>query len=286
MALYFVSSLNPIAAGEGPDTHTVAVVVTTATRPWLCTYPDRTACHCSRNLRTDAHQATCGNLQQRGIGDIDVFTVSEYTALSPWRRLVYRLYRNPLVLLGVGPIYLFVIKHRLPLGLIRRHPRMLIGVMGTNLGIALVLTALGLGFGFRELLVVEGPIIVLSSAAGVWLFYVQHQFEQTYWRTESDWDFHEAAVMSSSYYDLPQPLRWLSGNIGLHHIHHLSLRVPNYHLARCLADIPALRTLNRIRLRDSFACLRLSLWDENAQRMISFRSLRRRSREAASPAAG
>ncbi len=220
------------------------------------------------------HHATCGNLQKRGIGDIELLTVSEYQAL-PWpKRLAYRLYRNPLVLLVVGPVYVFVVKYRLPLDLIRRYPRLLISVMITNLVIAGILVGLGIAFGFLDLLLVQGPIVLFSSAAGVWLFYVQHQFAQTYWRRGTDWDFQQAAVLSSSYYDLPQPLRWLSGNIGIHHLHHLSSRIPNYRLAACLAEIPALQTLNRITLSDSLSCFRLALWDEGTQRLISFKASR------------
>jgi len=227
------------------------------------------------------HHATCGNLQKRGIGDVSVLTVAEYTALSGWKRLAYRIYRAPAVMLGIGPIFLFVMKYRLPLDLIRRHPKLLISVTGTNLAIAGVLTGLGLSFGFVDLLLVQGPVVLLSGIAGVWLFYVQHQFEYTYWQKQDSWDLHEASVMSSSFYDLPQPLRWFSGNIGIHHIHHLSCRIPNYRLAACLADIPALQTLNRIGLRDSLSCLRLALWDESAQRLISFKCLRRAQSAAA-----
>ncbi len=226
----------------------------------------------------NTHHTTSGNLGTRGIGDLRLLTVAEYTALPAWKRLAYRIYRNPAALLGIGPIYLFVFKYRLPVDLLLREPKALISVMGTNLAIAGVLTALGMSFGFVDVLMVQAPIIVLTGIAGVWLFYVQHQFEHTHWRRERGWDIHEASVMASSFYDLPQPLRWFSGNIGIHHIHHLSCRIPNYRLGACLAEIPALRTLNRIGLRDGFSCLRLALWDEDSQRLISFKRLRDRAR--------
>ncbi len=224
------------------------------------------------------HHATCGNLEKRGIGDIDVLTVAEYTALPAWKRLAYRIYRMPAVIFGIGPTLIFVIKFRLPLDLIRRDPKLLVSIMGTNLGIFAAVMGMGFAVGFVNALMVVVPVVLLSSTAGVWLFYIQHQFERTYWQNQDDWSFQEASVMASSYYDLPQPLRWFSGNIGIHHIHHLCCRIPNYRLGACLAEIPALKTLNRIGLRDSLACLRLALWDENAQRLISFRSLRRQAR--------
>ncbi|MGB0749638.1 MAG: fatty acid desaturase [Magnetospiraceae bacterium] len=220
------------------------------------------------------HHTTCGNLEQRGIGDVSVLTVAEYNALSPWERLRYRLYRHPFVLFVIGPLYVFVLKYRLPLDLVGRQPRLLYSVMGTNAAIIGLFTALGLMFGFTNLLLVHFPVVMLSSAIGVWLFYIQHQFERTYWRAGSTWDFHDAAIQASSYYVLPQPLRWLSGDIGMHHIHHLACRIPSYHLAGCLEEMPELAAVNRIGLRDSLKCTRLALWDDSRQELISFSALR------------
>ena len=220
------------------------------------------------------HHATCGNLEKRGIGDVTVYTVAEYRALPFWGRMAYRFYRMPLTILGIGPIYLFFVKYRLPLDLIRKHPSLLVSVMITNLGIAGALTGLGLAFGFVDVLMVHLPIALMSSAAGVWLFYVQHQFEDAHWRHQEQWHFAEASAMASSYYDLPQPLRWFSGDIGIHHIHHLFCRIPNYRLRDCLDAIPALKTLNRISFWQSLSCFRLALWDETQNRLISFKALR------------
>lgn len=223
------------------------------------------------------HHATSGNLNKRGIGDVSVLTVREYLALPRLRRLAYRVYRHPLTLLGIGPVYVFVIKYRLPIDLLRLHRGALTSVMLTNVAVGGLMLGLSLWLGFTEALMIQAPIILLSSAAGVWLFYVQHQFENTYWRRDDDWNFHEAAVHGSSFYDLPQPLRWLTADIGIHHIHHLSSRIPNYRLHECLANNPELRNVSRITLRDSLACLRLALWDEQAGRLVPFRAVAHRT---------
>lgn len=223
------------------------------------------------------HHATSGNLDKRGIGDVYVLTVREYLALPRWKRFAYRIYRHPIAFLGVGPLYLFIVKYRLPLDLLRRHRDTLASVMLTNAAICALLVGLVLWLGLAKALMVEAPIVLLSSMAGVWLFYVQHQFAGTYWRRDGDWSFHDAAIHGSSYYDLPQPLRWLTADIGIHHIHHLSSRIPNYRLQECLADNVALRKVSRITLRDSLRCLRLALWDEEAGRLVGFSALRRSS---------
>ena len=206
---------------------------------------------------------------------MSVLTVREYLALSRWRRLAYRIYRHPITLFVIGPPYVFVIKYRLPIDLLRRQRGVLTSVMVTNVAICALMSGLVLWLGFTEALMVQAPIILLSTMAGVWLFYVQHQYEHAYWRRNDDWDFHESAVRGSSYYDLPQPLRWLTADIGIHHIHHLSSRIPNYRLRECLDANAELRAVGRITLRDSYACLRLALWDEAAGRLVRFNTLPR-----------
>jgi omega-6 fatty acid desaturase (delta-12 desaturase) len=230
------------------------------------------------------HHATSGDLDGRGIGDIEMLTVREYLALSRLKRLVYRAYRHPLTVLGIGPTYLFVIKFRLPLDLLRRNPgqrrKVFASVMLTNLAITALLIGLGLWLGFVEMLMLQAPIVLLSSTAGVWLFYVQHQFEHVYWRRGDDWDFHDAAVAGSSFYDLPQPLRWLTADIGSHHVHHLSSRIPNYRVRECLTHLPELPGVTRLTLRDSLKCPRLALYDEAAGRMVGFAGLHGRASKA------
>lgn len=225
----------------------------------------------------NVHHATSGNLDKRGIGDITMLTVREYLDLPLGRRLAYRVYRHPLTILGIGPVYLFVIKFRLPLDLLRRNAQqrleVLASVLLTNMAIAALFVGLGLWIGFVDVLMLQAPIVLLSSAAGVWLFYVQHQFEHAYWRRGDDWGFRQAAVGGSSFYDLPQPLRWITADIGIHHLHHLSSRIPNYRLRDCLRHLPELPGVSRLTLRDSLKCLRLALYDEAAGRMVRFAEL-------------
>jgi acyl-lipid omega-6 desaturase (Delta-12 desaturase) len=221
------------------------------------------------------HHATSGNLDRRGVGDIDTLTVREYLALSRCRRLGYRLYRHPMVLFGVGPTYLFILRQRLPLGLPPGGGAWF-STMATNAAIALVVVAVMWWVGVGPFLLVHLPITMLGGAAGVWLFYVQHQFEHTTWSEDRDWSFPTAALYGSSHYDLPAVLRWFTANIGVHHVHHLCSRIPFYRLPLALRDHPELANVGRLTLSQSFACVRLVLWDETARRLITFRELRNR----------
>jgi acyl-lipid omega-6 desaturase (Delta-12 desaturase) len=188
--------------------------------------------------RTHAtHHATAGNLDRRGLGDIVTLTVEEYLALNWRRRLRYRLYRNPLVMFGLGPTYLFLLQHRAPLGLMGEGWKPWLSTMSTNLGAAAVIALLMWLIGPAPFLLIHGPIFVLAATIGVWLFYVQHQFENTRWAHEAQWSLPEAALHGSSYYDLPMVLRWFSANIGVHHVHHLSSRIRSIACAKCCATI-------------------------------------------------
>ena len=225
--------------------------------------------------RTHAvHHATSGNLDRRGVGDISTLTVREYLALSRWRRLVYRLYRHPLVLFGIGPIYLFILKHRLPLDMPLRSG-VWRNLFATNAGIVALIAVLAVLVGPLALLKLHLPIVLLAASAGIWLFHVQHQFEESYWQRDPTWSFHQAALQGSSYYRLPRLLQWFTASIGLHHIHHLCSRIPNYRLQQCLDENPELHQVRRLTLLQSLQCARLSLWSEEAGRMIRFSDLRR-----------
>lgn len=217
------------------------------------------------------HHAGSGNLDRRGIGDIDTITVREYQALKPLSRLRYRLYRHPAVMFGLGPAYLFMLRHRLPIGAMKDGVMPWLSTQSTNLGIVLASIALIYTVGFGSFLAVQLPLVIGGASLGVWLFYVQHQFEATYWEQEPDWSHPDAALHGSSYYDLPKPLMWLTGNIGVHHVHHLSSRIPMHRLPQVLRDYPQLKTIGRLTLRQSLKCVRLTLWDENAKRLVSFR---------------
>src|SRR6202030_1651267 len=181
--------------------------------------------------RTHAiHHSTSGNLDRRGIGDIDTLTVHEYLALCRWRRLCYRVYRHPIIMFGLGPAFLFIVQHRVPFGLMRAGCQPWLSAMVTNVAIAVLVAAMIWLVGVVPFLLVHLPIMLLAASVGVWLFYVQHQFEHTYWTHNEDWNLQDAALRGSSYYDLPGVLRWFTANIGVHHVHHLCSRIPFYRL--------------------------------------------------------
>ncbi len=221
------------------------------------------------------HHAHSGDLDKRGFGDIDTLTLQEYFARSSWGRLAYRVYRNPLILLGVGAVFHFVVFHRFPWNVPRNWKQAWTSVWKTNLALAAVVTVFVLTIGPTDFLLVHGPIALFTCAAGVWLFYVQHQFENTYWRRTQNWNYFDAALQGSSHLVLPRPLQWLTANIGIHHVHHLSVRIPNYRLEEAMAAVPELRNATRVTLLDSFRLLGLALWDEAGERLVGFREAKR-----------
>jgi omega-6 fatty acid desaturase (delta-12 desaturase) len=217
------------------------------------------------------HHATIGNLDRRGIGDINTLTVRQYQSRSYWGRLSYRLYRHPIVMFVLGPAHLFVLQHRFPFGYMRKGWGPWISTMGTNGVILAVIAILISLIGLKAFLLVHLPIVLLAASVGVWLFYVQHQFEDTSWERAPSWNLQEAALRGSSHYDLPCFLRWFTANIGMHHVHHLCSQIPYYRLPRAFRDHPELKHVSRLTLTESFRCVWLTLWDENRKRLVSFR---------------
>ncbi|HEY5072181.1 MAG TPA: fatty acid desaturase [Caulobacteraceae bacterium] len=223
------------------------------------------------------HHATSGALDRRALGGIDTLTVEEYLAMSRWRRLGYWLYRHPLVMFGLGPAFVFLIQHRLPVGMMRQGWRPWASTLATDLGVGVMMVAMAMIFGVIPFLLIYLPVVMIAASAGVWLFFVQHQFQDTYWARDPVWEFHEAALRGSSHYDLPKVLRWFTANIGIHHVHHLSSRIPYYRLGQVMREEPELRAAGRLTLVQSFRCVGLSLWDDTSRRLISFREMRRLS---------
>lgn len=217
------------------------------------------------------HHASSGHLDKRGIGDINTLTVAEYAQL-PWlRRLQYRIYRHPVFLFGFGVPFYFTVIQRLPFWQPYATHEIWRSVVGLNAMMVAFYGTLIWLLGAKTVLLVAVPVVVIASAAGGWLFFVQHQYEDTHWTSAAEWDFQVAAVMGSSYYVLPKPLQWLTGNIGLHHIHHLCSRIPNYKLQDCLDASAELTAMNRITLFESLKCANLALWCEQRRRMVTFR---------------
>jgi omega-6 fatty acid desaturase (delta-12 desaturase) len=224
--------------------------------------------------RTHAlHHATSGNLEKRGFGDVKTLTVSEYLSHDRWGRFKYRVYRHPLVLFGIGAVLHFFVIHRLPSIAPREWRRERRSIVLTNLALAGFIVVMSVLVGFKVFLLVHLPVALMSCSIGVWLFYVQHQFEPTYWEHDARWSFDAAALEGSSYYVLPRVLRWLTGNIGLHHIHHLNAGIPNYRLQRVLEECPELGQVRRITLWQSIRCVSLTLWDERSRTLVPFAGL-------------
>jgi len=225
--------------------------------------------------RTHAiHHGTSSNLSKRGTGDIDTLTVAEYLALSRGRRFAYRLYRHPAVMFGIGPAYMYFFRNRLPQGVPRNTVRYWVSAMGTNVAIVVAVAAMIYALGVQPFLLIFLPTIMLASTFGIWLFYVQHQFESTFWANDKDWNLNDAALYGSSHFDLPAPLGWLTAHIGIHHVHHFYSRIPFYRLPEILRDYPELIDVRRITFKESFACLKLRLWDESQNRMVPFSALK------------
>ncbi|WHY79078.1 fatty acid desaturase [Neobacillus sp. WH10] len=218
------------------------------------------------------HHATSSNLDKRGTGDIWMLTVDEYSSASFWARLGYRLYRNPFVMFILGPIYVFVIKNRFNRKGARLKERL--NTYLTNVSLISLTGLLCWSIGWESFLLVEGPIFLIAGSAGIWLFYVQHTFEDSYFEEDKDWEYVKAAVEGSSYYKLPKVLQWLTGNIGYHHVHHLSPRVPNYKLEEAHNNTPPLQNVPTITLGTSFSSLKFHLWDEESKKFVRFKDVR------------
>lgn len=220
-----------------------------------------------------AHHATAGNLNQRGHGDIWTMTVAEYREAGKWKRFLYRLYRNPLVMFVLGPVYIFWIRYRFPEK--NASVKQVKSVMMTNILLLGAVLALGSVFGVAALLKVFLPISLLSGIIGVWLFYVQHQYPETYWAGQEEWSPLDAALKGSSFYQLPRVMAWLTGYIGYHHIHHADERIPHYALSKCHVQVDVFKSVKPITVRESLGTILLKLWHEEQQRLISFRQFKK-----------
>jgi len=228
------------------------------------------------------HHAASGNLDRRGYGGVETMTVREFHSLSSLQQKLYRLYRNAYLTLGLGtPFYIIVMQRFVVteplLPQFSKHYDLKDywkSIMATNAALAIIFGAIGSLIGFGTLAITYLPVLFLTSIMGGWLFFVQHQFEETYWKNNEEWSYNEAALMSSSYYVMPKILQWFSGNIGIHHVHHLNANIPNYRLQECVDACPDLQDMNRLTIRESLSCIPLALWDEDAKKLISFKDMK------------
>jgi len=222
--------------------------------------------------RTHAiHHSTVGDLDRRGTGDISILTVEEYIAAPGRKRFTYRLYRNALVMFGLGPVFMFLFRFRFPSAGARTHERF--SVIFTNIALLAIIGIAGVTIGLQAYLLIQLPVILIAGAVGLWLFYIQHDFEGVYWARHEDWNQMRASLEGCSYYKLPGMLKWITGNIGLHHIHHIRPRIPNYNLQQCYNEVPALQEIIPLTICKSLKSPWLNLWDEKQNKLISFRSL-------------
>jgi len=218
------------------------------------------------------HHGTSGNLDHRGTGDIWTMTVSEFKDASPWMRLRYRISRNPIVVFVIVPVFLFWVYQRFAFDKVNKRDRH--SVYWMNLALLIYVSVMGLLFGFRDFFLIQLALTMVSGTVGVWMFYVQHQFEDTYWRSAEDWDYVSSAMQGSSYYKLPKVMQWFSGNIGFHHIHHLSSRIPNYNLEACHRAEPFFQKVPELTFRNSLKSISLRLWDEESQKLVGYKHLK------------
>lgn len=216
------------------------------------------------------HHATSGNLDKRGTGDVETLTVQEYRSLSAPRKMGYRLFRNPLVMFGLGPVWMFLLAHRVPRPVFGRKETM--SVVWSNLAIAAIITVASLIIGFKQYVLIQLPVIWLGGMAGIWMFYIQHQYKNVYWSRTASWNYLASAFLGASYYRLPRALQWFTGNIGFHHIHHLNPRVPNYRLESAYLSDGMFRQSPTINLRQSLETVALKLIDEENGQMVGFRT--------------
>lgn len=227
------------------------------------------------------HHATSGDLDRRGAGEIWTLTVQEYLEASRWKRFAYRLTRNPFVLFVIAPTYVFLVENRLPSRVVGRREHL--GVYWTNAALLAIAVLMSLTIGIKAYVLIQFSVMVFAGAAGVWLFYVQHQFEGVQWKRRTEWDYAMAALRGSSFYKLPKVLQWFTGNIGFHHIHHLSPAIPNYNLEKCHRANPMFREVQSVTLWSSMKSLSYRLWDEQREKLVGYRRVRAIRRETSSP---
>lgn len=238
---------------------------------YLCGILTFTAFHDWRRSHS-GHHITVGDLDRRGMGDITTMTVAEYHAAAPLARLAYRLYRHPLIMFGIGPLYYFLLRNRYPSPGAKRID--FISVICTNLALAVIIVTSSLTIGLRTYVLVQLPVLAMAATLGVWLFYNQHQFAGVYWARHEEWDPWRAAMEGASYYQLPKLLQWVTGNIGIHHVHHVRPGIPNYRLQECLDAIPELQAVQPLTMTKSLGSLHLHLYDEDRRQLVSFRAAR------------